>query len=233
MDHEEIAIAKVKRIIAFRKRNTHPRRTLPSVYSTSYIERSLAYSLKGLKRGLRCQCPGTSKFYPSLQEVAEKAGDAKLFDRIDRKQKAIDKLKKVIDWTELNGRLPGRTVKDPYENSLYIIIQNLGYIKDGSLQGVWYKELDEMMIAAGHPRLFWRAFDGQPVSSDVSDVLNFYKKFKRLPSQLSEDADERRLYRKLIRYRQVLQGKTSMTWNPEIDEMIKARKIKNIFRVCK
>jgi hypothetical protein len=36
-----------------------------------------------------------------------------------------------------------------------------------------------------------------------------------------------------VRYRQIKQGKTPMQWNPEIDAMIKAKKIKNFFEVQK
>ena len=67
------------------------------------------------------------------------------------------------------------------------------------------------------------------VDCDVDDLLKFYKKNRKVPSQLSIDPEERKLYRKLIRFKQVKKNKTCMIWNPEIDVKIKNMKIKNIF----
>ena len=65
----------------------------------------------------------------------------------------------------------------------------------------------------------------------VEKLIRFYKKNKRIPTQKSEEPDERILYRNLIRCRQIKQGKTAFIWDSTIDEIFKHKKIKNFFNV--
>ena len=227
--HEKKAIETVKKIIAIKKADPDARRIVPSTYSKDNKERRLGYILQRIKQGKECGCSKGHKYYSSLGEIAESQGVPDIFEKVDRKSRGINKLQLAADWIVANGRMPRGTIKDPIENAHFVTIQNFGYVKDGKLQGIWYPEYDTIMNKANLAFVFKRDFDGKPVSADVDDLLNFYKRMNRLPTQLSDSYEERRLYAKLIRYKQVLHGKTSMVWNPEIDEKIKRRKIKNIF----
>ena len=232
MDYELRAVKRVTAIVDFAKNNPNPRRIVPSRYSKNYVERSLAGSLAGIKKNKACGCPSGHKHYPVLDTVVSEMGMPKILDKIDKKKKAIEGLQETINWMLENGRVPVRKKDNTVESMHATRIMNFGYTKDGKVAGVWYPEFDQMMEDVGYSRIFWRPFDGQVIDGNVDDILAFYKKNSRVPSQQSADADERKLYTKLIRYRQVKQGKTSMKWNPEIDATIKRRKIKNIFEVC-
>ena len=226
MNRQKIATNKVKKIIRFRKTNSNQKRIVPSVYSNNFRERQLAHSLYGLKHAKRYPGKNGIVFYDNLETVSESLNDANLFEYVERKKIAIRNLQTVLDWISENSRFPKYNKE---EQKLYKILENFKYIKSGKLQGIWYSELDDMMKNFGYPEYFKTDVENKMVDCDVDDLLKFYKKNRKVPSQLSIDPEERKLYRKLIRFKQVKKNKTCMIWNPEIDVKIKNMKIKNIF----
>lgn len=226
---KKIATNKVINIINFRRINANGKRIRPSLYSNNPIERSMGNTLYRLKYTKRYPEKGSSVFYDNLDKLANDYSDSNLFSYVNKKELAITQLQEVADWIVANGRLPKRTNNNDIEFSHSKRLDNIRCIVKGTLQGIWYPELDEIMKSIGYPDYFKSNIDGVMIDSNVEDLLSFYKKNKRHPSQLSDLPEERKLYRKLIRLRQVKQGKTKMIWNPEIDHKIKAKKIKNIF----
>lgn len=235
VERKALAESKLKKAIRFSrlKRNQGARRIVPSAYSADPDEKSLGLFVSGLKQSKWHNRPNDRVFYPSLEAIAIERDAHTFFDRVRTKENAISKLQETINWIVVNGKLPGYTIKDEIERTHRVRLNNLISIKAGKLQGVWYPEYDQMMADIGYVGFFGTEIHGQIASSEVDDLFRFYKKNGRVPSQLSEDAEERKLYRKLVRYRQIKQGKTPMQWNPEIDAMIKAKKIKNFFEVQK
>jgi len=226
---KQIAIQKVVKIIKFRRVNGSSKRVAPSQYSKDPVERSLGNSLNALKSAKRRPATGKNIFYDNLEKIASDYSDPELFDYVNKKKKATDKLQEIADWIVSNGRLPKCSLKNELEWSYNKRLQNLRNVREGKLQGVWYPELDSIMESIGYSNFFGLEADGMMIECDVNDLLYFYKKFGRNPSQLSDSSDERRLYRKLIRHRQIKQGKTTLKWNPEIDLLLKQKKMRNIF----
>lgn len=232
-DRKVLAERKLKRAIQISKLKRHQgaKRIVPSAYSSDPEEKALGSFIGGLKQSKWHNSSNGRVFYPSLEEIAIDRNVPNIFEPVRTKETAISKLKETVDWIISNGRLPGYTIKDLVERKHRIRLNNLTSIKIGKLQGIWYPEYDNMMAEIGFPDFFGTAIQGQIASSEVSDLFRFYKRHGRVPSQLSEDSVERQLYRKLVRYRQIKQGKTPMKWNPEIDDQIKIKKIKNFFEV--
>lgn len=231
-DRESLAKRRMKHVIKFSRLKKHQgvRRITPSVYSNDPHERSLGLFLSSIK----CAKwnPGgknTRVFYPSLVDVAIEQGAPTILEPIRTKGTAVSKLQETLDWIALNGRLPKQKSTRCIEKDHAVRLRNLTAIKNGTLQGVWYSEYDEMLASAGYPDFFKCEDSGKLIDADVDDLCRFYKRYSRVPSQLSPSCEERKLYRKLVRYRQVKNGKTVLLWNPEIDEKIKAKKIKNFF----
>lgn len=219
----------VIKIIKFRKINTNNKRIVPSQYSKNKSERYLGQVLSGLKTSKHNPPkPKRRRFYPELEEIIEKYNDKKLFDKIDKRKVAINGLISVLEFIKENNRKP-MVRKNSAEYNLYKRYQNLNFIKSRKLPGIWYPEFNDIIKSYGLENYFKCDLDNIMVDSNVNDLLKFYKKFKRNPSQLSDDANERSLYRKLISLRQVKKNKTCQIWNPEIDNQIKKLKIKNIF----
>lgn len=224
MNREQIAQGKVKHIINFRKKVINTKRITPSCYSVDYIERSFGNKLSKLKTA-KNKGTGDCKFYPSLQMLAEENNEPNLFEYVNRKQKAISKLIAIFELMKITGKFPSE--KDDPDN--YKFLRNLKPIKEGKLQGIWYPELDTIATDYGHPSLFGSNLDNTIIEVDITDLMKFYKKNNRNPSQLSESKNERDLYRKLIRLKQIRQGKTVQKWNPELDLILKRAKMKNLF----
>lgn len=233
IERKKLAESKLKKAIRFSrlKRNEGARRIVPSIYSSDPDEKSLGMFLSGIKQAKWNKPVNGRVFYPSLEDIAAERNVPTFLDPVRTKENAIAKFQATIDWIVLNGKLPGYTMKDPTERSHRVRLNNMTSIKIGKLQGVWHPEYDQMIADAGYPDFFGTAIHGQIAPSEVDDLFRFYKKNGRVPSQLSDDAEERQLYRKLVRYRQIKQGKTPMQWNPEIDAQVKAKKIKNFFEV--
>lgn len=232
-ERKKLAESKLKRAIQISKlkRNQGARRIVPSQYSVDPEEKSLGEFLCGLKQAKWHGRENGRVFYPTLESIVVERQVPNFFDPIRTKENAIAKFQSTIDWIVSNNKLPGYTMKDSIERSHRVRLNNMASIKIGKLQGIWYPEYDQMIADIGHPDFFGTAIHGQIAPSEVDDLFRFYKKNGRVPSQLSEDSEERQLYRKLVRYRQIKQGKTPMKWNPEIDAQIKAKKIKNFFEV--
>lgn len=230
---KKLAERKLKRAIRISKlkRHNNARRIVPSAYSSDPEEKALGSFLGSLKQAKWNPNKPQRVFYPSLESIIVEKEVPNFFDPVHTKENAIAKLQATIDWIVSNGKLPGYTQKDKIERSHRVRLNNLKSIKIGKLQGVWYPEFDSMMESIGFPGFFGVEIQGQIAPSEVDDLFRFYKKNGRVPSQLSKDAEERQLYRKLVRYRQIKQGKTPMKWNPEIDAQVKAKKIKNFFEV--
>lgn len=220
---ENNAIKKVNKIIKFRTKHTNNKRIIPSEYSNNPVERSLGNKLTRLKTAKN---RGTGdKFYPILQTIAENNNDPNLFEYVNNKQKAITKLINCLEKVKLLGKFP--TANEDFDT--WKFIRNLQYVKKGLLQGIWYPELDALAIEYGHPNLFKTNIEGTRVEVDIIDLMKFYKKHNKTPSQLSNDAGERALYRKLIRLKQIKQGKTVQIWNPELDNILRNAKMRNFF----
>lgn len=217
----------VIKIIKFRKINTNNKRILPSQYSKNENERYLGRVLSGLKTSKHNPKPGRRKFYSELEEVIEKHDDKKLFDKIDKRKVAIEGLITVLEFIKEHNRKPKDRKSNEYK--IYKRYQNLNFIKNRKLPGIWYPGFNEIIKSYGFEEYFKSDLENVMIDSNVKDLLNFYKKFKRNPRQLSNDPNERNLYRKLVSLRQVKKNKTCQIWNPEIDEQIKKLKIKNIF----
>lgn len=233
MNYELQVTKKVIKVLEFRKKSTNKKRIAPSKYSKNKKERVLGVTLSTLKTAKHNPETARRKFYPSLDKVAEAYGEPKLFDKIDKKAKAISSLYNVLNWIKENERLPKRYYTDELskkkEYEIAIVYQNLLLVKSGKLFGVWYKEFDNIIEEYGFSEFFKVGLENVMVSSDIKDLIQFYKKHNRNPTQLSKSDVEKKLYRKLIRLKQVKQGKTCQLWNPDIDEQIKKLKIKNIF----
>lgn len=227
MNLQRKATLKVKKIIRFRKKNPNSKRIVPSVYSNRIDERRLGWKLASLKYAKKYPEKSKCLFYENLVEIAEKENDPKLFEYVDKRNVAIQNLQSVLKFISENSRFPKYV--DENEKKLSKILQNFKQIKNRTIPGVWYPELDEIMTNAGYPEYFKSNKENEMVSDAVDDLLMFYKKKKRKPSQLSDDIEERRLYRKLILLKQVKYRKSCMLWNPNIDVKIKKMKIKNIF----
>lgn len=227
MSRQKIATNKVKKIIRFRKTNKNSKRIIPSIYSKNKFERSLGLKLMSLKHAKRYPGKNGCIFYDNLENLAAEQNDPSLFEYVNKKNVAIKNLQSVLNFISENSRFPN-TIEDN-EKKLNKILCNFKQIKNRSIPGIWYLELDEMMSNAGYPDFFKSPKENEMVKCDVDDLLLFYKKNKKKPSQLSDDIVERRLYRKLILLKQIKNKKSVMVWNPEIDEKIKKMKIKNIF----
>jgi len=219
---EKVAVKKVKKIIKIRSKSTNNKRIVPSSYSNNKTERSLGNSLARLKRAKNRKI---GVFYPSLQVIAEDNNDPKLFDYVNYKEKSLKTLSECLEKIKQIGKIPSFG-QDAKTNKF---ILNLVSIKSGKLQGIWYPEYDELAIKYDLPELFKTNIQGTMISADITDLMKFYRKHNRTPSQLSDNKAERDLYRKLIRLRQIKQGKTCQLWNPELDNILKKAKIKNFF----
>jgi hypothetical protein len=226
MNKELISTKKVIKIINFKQSNPNKKRLTPSLYAKRKRERALATSLYNLKHAQRYPGKNGNVFYPILEKVAEALNEPKLFSYVDRKQKAIDNLNMVLDWIKENGRFPKGTQKDSLEFKCRKLMENFYATKIGRIPGVWYPILDEMIKNSPYPDYF-KVEDSKIIPNDVDDLIKFYRKNKRLPTQLIQI--EKPLYNKLLRYKQSKAGKNIFAWNPDIDKHIKQLKIRNIF----
>jgi hypothetical protein len=228
MNFEKIAIKKVKNIINFKKRfHESSKRITPSPYAKRKYERTLGQALRDYKTGKNKGNNHSSRnYYPVLLEVALEKNEPNLFEYVDKKQKAINNLTNAFEWVLKNGRFPNHKKE---EQTLRKVFENFKAIKSGKLAGIWYRELDEIASKYGYPEIFKNDLENTVVNVDVKDLIRFYKKFSKKPTQLSENPEERKLYTKLIRLKQIKAGKTCQLWNPVLDEQIKKAKIKNIF----
>jgi hypothetical protein len=231
-EREKLAERNLKTTIRFNrlKRNQGSKRIVPSVYSDDPVERSLGFFLSGIKHAKWHPEKARRVFYPSLLDVVVEKDAVSILEPVRTKDNAIKKFQATIDWISENGRLPRSTVYDPIENSHLIKLNNLQSIKEGKLLGIWHPEYDEMIASVGYPAFFEFENEGAMIENDIDDICRFYKKYGQVPSQLGGTV-ERKLYRKLIRLRQIKQGKTPLKWNPAIDATLKSKKIKNFFEV--
>lgn len=228
MNRELISTKKVIKIVRFKQANPNSKRITPSLYSKRKKERQLASSLYNLKHAQRYPGKNGNVFYPILEKVVEELNEPKLFSYVDRKQKAIDNLNFVLEWIKNNdNRFPKGKQKDPVEKKCNVIMRNFLATKLGKLSGVWYSELDDMIKQSPFPNYF--TIEQKVISDDIEDLIKFYRKNKRTPTQLSKDPVERSLYQKMLRYKQSKAGKNVLIWNENIDKIIKRTKIRNIF----
>lgn len=228
MNRELISTKKVIKIVNFKQDNPNSKRTTPSLYSKRKKERSLATSLYNLKHAQRYPGKNGNVFYPILEKVVEALNEPRLFSYVDRKQNAINNLNFVLEWVKNNdNRFPKNTQKDSVEKKCNILMCNFLAVKLGKLSGIWYSELDDMIKDSPFPNYF--TIEQKVISDDVEDLIKFYRKNKRTPTQLSKDPDERKLYNKMLRYKQSKAGKNAFVWNENVDKIIKKTKIRNIF----
>ena len=207
MNFEKVAIRKVKKIINFKKKfQEGSKRITPSTYAKQKYERTLGQALNQYKTGKNKGNNGSRRnYYPVLLEIASQNNEPELFEYVNRKQKAIDNLTNAFERVLKNGRFPKENKE---ERSLRKVFDNLKNIKSGKLAGIWYSELDEIASKCGYPDLFKNDLENTVVNVDIKDLIRFYKKFSRKPTQLSENPEERKLYTKLIRLKQIKDGKT-------------------------
>lgn len=220
--NEQRMISRTAELISFIQLHGKPKQ-----HSENEYERSLSKLLERLisaKASKDNRNSSGNVFYPIMQALADATGMPTLFDRVDRKKQQIDNLLLVLEFMKAENREPSRARDTEYK--LYCILSNFRLVRSGKLAGIWYEEFDKLLTEYG----YFIEHSNERISQDVRDIISFYRKNKKTPSQLSEDPIERKLYNKLIKYRQSRAGKGAQKWNHEIDEYLKNKKIRNIFK---
>lgn len=156
-------------------------------------------------------------------------------DLHNHEQKALKRCNKLIEFIELNGRMPKSYSTDDTERSLagWSTSQKIAR-KGTSTQGTkWYPSLLEYAISKGHPTIF----DSNTIKAlpalDRCHVLGKWIKDNnnKVPSYYTKCPIEKSLSQFIGQLRRKKAGKSNGIWNPELDSIMKAYNHADIFDV--
>jgi superfamily II DNA or RNA helicase len=105
--------------------------------------------IRGSKQG-----KGKGTWYPSLQALADKAGLPNLFDSIDKESIALSICKEVIEYYNINHKLPSNNKKNKITARLARWITSERRAKRGLGKHIFYPSLEKLAIESGLPNLF-------------------------------------------------------------------------------
>jgi hypothetical protein len=220
---KQIAIDNLMLVIEFYNENGK----LPISLSKDENERKLGVWISYQRQAKKIKKSG--KWYPELETIATEHGLPDLFDNVDLKQIAIDKLMLVIEFYEKYERRPISKSKDENERKLGAWISNQRKNKKG--KGNWYPELETIATEHGLPNLF-EITDLKQIAIDVLMlVIAFYNERGKLPSKSSKDENEKKLGAWIGAQRIVKCGnkKTNRVWYPELETIANKHNLPKLF----
>jgi|ETNvirnome_2_130_1030620.scaffolds.fasta_scaffold12624_2 hypothetical protein len=99
---------------------------------------------------------GNWSWHPMLDVVARNNGCFGLFDKVDREQRAVDRLHEILERADDKGFLPKGSSKDPQERKDASWITVKRQAKRGEGNSIWYSKLDRFAMKKGYFNLFNR-----------------------------------------------------------------------------
>jgi hypothetical protein len=224
--NKKLIIAKLtlKKVIAIY--NEHGK--LPSAISKDKNEAKLGRWILTQRKNKK----GKGIWHPDLETIANEHGLPTLFENIDLKQIAIDKLMLVIAFYDEYGKLPSSVATHKNEKKLGKWITTQRINKKGTIKGtVWYPKLEEIATKHGIPNVFK---DSKQMAIDkLMLVIEFYNKHKKLPGQTAKNDDEKKLGKWICSQRSNKNGTVNRTWYPKLEEIAIKHNLPNLFETRK
>ena len=175
------------------------------------------------------RCRGT--FYPELEEIAKKRGYPNLFEKIDLVKGAIDQLNEILDRVDARGSLPESDSKDPQERKDARWIKNKKTVKSGSGRGIWYPELDQIIIERERPDLFGIRDLKQEAIDQLNEILDRADIRGSAPKQNQKDPQEVKDAEWIGSKRAAKKGKGKGLFYPELEKIAKKRGYPDLFKI--
>jgi hypothetical protein len=96
---------------------------------------------------------GSLVCYEELDLICKKRGYRDLLNRIDNKQKAINRLNEVLNWCDKKGKMPSSWADDPIEKKHAGWLSSRRQAKVRRNRSVHYEELDTICCDRGYPNI--------------------------------------------------------------------------------
>ena len=155
-------------------------------------------NLKLAKNGI-----GTTVWHTDYQRLVEKRRYPDLFNTRDLKSDGLKALKEIYEWVLINNRNPSKESDNPKEKRLGHKLSNLKSgkkkrkNKNGYLNNAWFQEWQDYADSIGHSEWFDIKSLPEKKEQKANEIFDWINKNGRLPSSLTTDRDEKRLWRRI------------------------------------
>jgi hypothetical protein len=167
-------------------------------------------------------------FYPTVEAIFEAAGHHGIFSTTDFQREAEEWARECATRYE-PGRLPSQKSQDPEERHDGLKLANMRRAKSGEGTCTFYPSVERIFEVAGHHGIFDKV-NRQEEAEEWARACAARYKPGRLPSEKSNDAQERRDGKKIAHLRAAKRGKSQGAFYPSVEAIFEAAGYRGVFR---
>jgi len=227
VDREQEALEKCQEVINYYNENG----TYPSTMDKDSEVKKLGNWLNQMRQAKKGKVKGGSTFYPSLQDLANKAGLPNMFDNIDKEQESLNNCQEVINYYQENSKYPSVHDKDSEVKKLGNWLSDMRKAKKGKNTRIFYQSLQDLANKAGLPNMFDNVDREQEALEKCQEVINYYQENSKYPSEVDKDPEIKKLGKWLSKMRQAKKGKNKgrSTFYPSCQDLANKAGLPNMF----